>query len=265
MRLNKIQNNFRDLMLDHPDALHSPPEDLAAMFETGDIALPERLKIYRNNIVNTITDALADKLPTIEALVGREFLTLMARSFALENPPTGGCLNIYGAGFPEFIEGFELAKSLPYLPDMARLELSMNAAYYAADDTALTPQQLGAIAPEDLDDITLKPRAAVHLVDSKFPLLAIKDFCEKNKEGENNETLDISVPGQPIMVYRPALAVKLTPLGQDEFDMLSQLSEGRALGDAVETIIATYPDFDFAAFLQKHMALETFLPLTANK
>ena len=260
MQLNKVQSAFRDLMLDHPDALNAPDAELAAQFDEYGIALPEHLKIYRNNIVNSVTDALADKLPTIENLVGREFLEAMCRSFALKHPPQHGCLNSYGAGLPDFIKSFKPSESLPYLPDMAALELAMNTAYYAADDTALRAEALQTIAPEELPATHLNLRANIQIIRSDHPLLAIKEFCEGDQTGE----VDMNAQGTPIMVSRPTFSVQLVPLALDECAMLEQLAAGKALGEAAEHILTLHPEFDFSAFLFKHISLETFLAFNAN-
>ena len=258
MQLNDFQRRFKDLMLDHPKALDNPPEDLAAFCAEGDIPLPDRLKVYRNNIVGSLTDVMLTTLPIMENLVGKEFMEVMARSFILENPPTQGCLSLYGEGFAEFVEGFELAKSLPYLPDVARFELALNKSYYAQDDEALSAEALSAIAPEDLGDLELCVRNSVQLIQSPYPLTAIRDFCMDDERGDK---LDLNQGGDYIMVYRPQLDTQVIKLAEDEFEMLNNLMSGKTLGEAVENTLNTYPSFDFELFLQKHIILETFMGL----
>ena len=255
MQLNDFQNRFKTLMLDHPDTLASPPEDLAALLESGDINLSKRLSVYRNNIVGSLTDVMVAHFPLLDALVGREFMELMARSFILENPPQQGCLNLYGQGFDTFIENFELAKSLPYLSDVAAYEIAVNNAYHAQDDIPLKAGDLAAIAPEDLNDLTLKLRASVILIESKWPLLAIQDFCNQDVP---QGTLSLDQGRISLMVYRPHLESKSVKLDEDDFYMLSSLHDGHCLGEALDSTLNAYPDFDFQAFLQKHIALETF-------
>jgi len=262
MTLQKIQAQFKELMLDHPDALDSPAADFAALFEAGDIALPERLKVYRHNIVNSLTDSLKAKLPVMEKLVGDEFLSLMARSFVLDNPPDHGCLNTYGQGFAAFIDGFELAKSMPYLPDVARLELALNAAYYAPDQEALSAEDLAAIPPEELDSLALPLCGYVNLLRSKWPLLAIKEFCEaEDPEGK----LNLDQGGVQLMITRPALETKIVSLSAAEYELLQKLADGAVLGPAVESVLENHADFNFQDFLQKHIALETFVGFGANE
>ena len=253
MRLNKVQENFKNMMLDDPKALDAPPADFAAMFEEGSIPLPARLKVYRNNIVGSLTDLMLATFPTIEKLVGREFLEGMARSFILKHPPAQGCLSTYGAGFAEFIKSFKPAQSLPYLPDMARLEIAMNEAYYAPDDMALSP--------ENLSDTTLFPRSSVHLIASDYPLTAIREFCHSSDSGQ---APDIHSGGETLMVYRPHLESLIVTMPPDDFAMLSALSSGKTLGKATESTLESYPEFDLQGFLARHLKYETFCTSSAN-
>lgn len=261
MQLNEFQKQFKDLMLDHPDALLTPPEEIAAFCMEGDIPLPERLKVYRNNIVGSLSEVMLATFPILEKLVGKEFLEGMARSFILQNPPSGGCLSLYGEGFPEFIEGFEHAKPLPYLPDVARLELAMNKAHFAADDKPLTAEAIAAIAPDELGDTRFNTRDSVHLITSPYPLNAIREFC---LSGAGGDAPDMEQGGAPLMIYRPQFETEIVMLGTDEYLMLQKLQDGKALGEALEHVINTHQEFDFQAFLQKHLTLETFSALRAN-
>lgn len=258
MKLSAVQKRFTETMLDHPKVLDHPPEDLAAAFQTGDIPLPDRLKVYRNNIVGSLTDILLSGFPVIEALVGKDFFEGMARSFILKNPPTQGCLTFYGYGFAEFIEGFKPAESLPYLPDIARLEIAMNDAYYARDDGPLTGEALAGIAPEALADTVFPLRHAVQLLTSPYPLHAIRDFA---LSADQDGTLDLDAGGVSLMVDRENMDSRIVILQDDEFFALELMQGGSALGTAVEKALERFPDFDFQAFLQKHLALETFAAL----
>jgi len=94
-----------------------------------------RFAVYRNNLIVSLVDALADTYPVVQEMVGVEFFRAMAREFVRVQPPASPVLAHYGAGFAEFIEDFPPAADLPYLPDLARLELMRVEVYHAADDT----------------------------------------------------------------------------------------------------------------------------------
>lgn len=258
MRLNSIQERFKDLMLDHPKALNTPPSDLSDILETGDISLPDRLKVYRNNIVGSLTDVMVSSFPLIDKLTGREFMEGMARTFILENPPQSGFLNTYGRGFAEFIEGFEPASGLAYLPDVARLEIALNDSYYAADDEPLTAQQLEKVAPESLQSLNLKLRASSYLLHSNFPLTDIREFALS----EENPP-DLNKGSEHLLIIRPKLDTNIMKLGEAEFAFLENLANN-TLGEALQATLSSHETFDIQHTLNKHVQLETFLNLDAN-
>lgn len=245
-------------MLDHPKALDDPPGDFAALFESGDIPLPVRLSVYRNNIVGSLTDVMIASHPLLEKLVGHEFLEMMARHFVLENPPKHGCLSFYGAAFGTFIENYEPAKTMPYLPDMARLEIALNEAYYAPDDSPLSAKELAATPPESLE---LELRKSVRLIYSKYPLNDIRDFCITD---DPEKTMNIDTGGVKLMIYRPALDSIIVKLDEAEYAILDALERRTTLEDALKQTLEKHKGFDFQAFLQQHIKLETFCRMATN-
>jgi hypothetical protein len=251
MRLNKVQRYFREILLDQPQALQNPDTVFARVFVPGGIALPERLKVYRNNVMGNLTNALRRQFPVTEKLVGEEFFAFMARSYILQNPPPEGCLNEYGADFDVFIQNFEPAKSLPYLPDVAKFETALHAAYHAADDEALQAEDLVTIAPESLQ-LTL--RSSVRLIASDYPLTKIREFTLNADEG----TLDISGGGEFLLIFRPGIKVEIVTIDAASFAMLELIAQGKALAEALETTLNTHPSFDFPGFLQEHVSRGMF-------
>jgi hypothetical protein len=251
MQLSEIQEGFRKILLNQPAALETPPEDFAALFAAGDIPLPERLKVYRNNVVGSLTETMRAHFPLVEKLVGEDFFKMMARSYILARPPEGGCLNAYGADFDELIALLEPAKILPYLSDVARFEAALHAAYHAKDDEPLRAEDLATLKPEE---IRLVLRDSVRLVASAYPLRKIRDFCRDGADG----TLDISSGSESLLIYRPLLEVEIVPVGAASYRMLEEIAAGKTLGAALENTLLAHPDFDFPAFLQIHVSQGTF-------
>lgn len=103
-----------------------------------------RFRVYRNNVIVSLIDALADSFAVTCELVGEKFFREMARRYATARPPQSPLLAFYGADFPDFIESFLPAQGLPYLADVARLEYRRIVAYHAADVAAIGPEQIAA-------------------------------------------------------------------------------------------------------------------------
>lgn len=268
MQLSKAQAKFKDTMLAPPSRLDDLPKDVEDLFEHGGIDIGTRLKVYRNNIVGSLTDVMIASFPVIDTLVGREFFEGMARSFILENPPAHGSLTFYGSDFDKFISTFEPAKSLPYLADMAALEIAMNDSYYAADDTALDVNTLATLSPEELLSSRLELRSSAKLITSDYPLSAVRDYClAEASEEQTDETLtppDLGAGSEYILALRPRFAVDLVILTAEEYHMLDILRAGAPIEQALSSTLEAYPEFSFDNFLSRHFALETFCALTPN-
>lgn len=256
MRLNDIQKNFKDNMLQSVDGLEELDPSLRRLFVDNHISVEDRLKIYHNNVVGSVSSALCATFPVIEKLVGEDFLKSMARAFVFERAPHSACLHAYGEGFDAFIKSYEPAASLPYLADVATYEYAINTAYYAYDDEALSGDIFTNIADTDLETLTLSLRGSATLIESPYPLIEIKVFS-MNENAHDAPDLSQNYETR-LMVYRPALEVKIMPLEADEFFMLQRLHSGVALGEAVEKTLDLHPEFDFTAFLKKHIISETF-------
>jgi hypothetical protein len=251
MRLSEIQTRFKDLLLGHPAALDNVA--FGNVFEPGDIALSERLKVYRNNVMGNVGNAVINNFPLIEKLVGREFLTVMARQYVLENPPQSGHLTFYGSDFDQFISTYEAAKDLPYLADVARLEIAINASYHAFDDEALSADDLAAIPQSELENYNLKLRKSVFVMRSNYPLDDIRDLCLSSSE----QNIDLTTGGVALLVHRPELNVHVTKISDAEYEFLKALKI-KNLGDALADSLQIHADFDFQNARQRFMTLEIF-------
>ncbi len=250
MRLNEIQAQFKDMIL----APKNPGEAFVDIFEANDIPLSNRLDVYRNNVISGLGNALIANFPLLEKLVGRDFLSSMVHAYIIAHPPASGCLTFYGCNFDEFVAGFAPATHLPYLPDVARLEILGNQAYHAKDDEALSAQDIAAVPPEKLEYLELKCRDSVHLLQSSWPLHAIRAYCLDEKMNAP----DINSGGVCLLIHRPHLDVKIVEIPADEYKFLNGLKTLR-LGPAVAETIAAHPDFDFKNVLQRHMKFQLFL------
>lgn len=261
MPLNKFQTDFKELMLRPRAELSVENEAVTNTLISDHIHANDRLSIYHNNIIGSLSNVLCSTFPMIENLVGTNFLKEMARQFIFKNPPNSACLHHYGEGFDAFIKEYEPAANLPYLADVATLEFALNHAYYAQDDAPLPADALAQIPPESLAKTLLSPRASATLITSSYPLTDLRAFCLNDGEAP-----ELSAPTDcRLLIYRPKLEVKIIPLTKDEYAFLSNLQQGTPLGAALENVTDTYTTFDFAAFLQKHIALETFCATHPNE
>ncbi len=123
----------------------------------------KRFAVYRNNVHVGLVNALASRFPVTRRVVGAEFFTAMARVFVGQTKPRSPVLLTYGDDFPEFIAGFSPAAGLPYLPDVAQLEVLWSRAYHAADTPVLDHGDLANLSVERLlaENLPLAPGVGV--------------------------------------------------------------------------------------------------------
>ena len=110
----------------------------------------KRYNVYRNNVTVSLISALASIYPAVLRITGMEFFRAMARFYIRASPPTSPLLFEYGRDFPDFIDRYEYARSMPWLSDAARLERTWLDAYHAADMAPLALQTLAAIPADRL-------------------------------------------------------------------------------------------------------------------
>jgi hypothetical protein len=132
-----------------------------------------RFTVYRNNVAHGLIAALRQRFPVVERLVGAEFFGAMARVFVEANPPETPMLMTYGGALPGFLERFPPVARLPYLADVARLELARGRAYHAADDPPVALDALAAAAQADPEGLRLRLHPSVGLVASRWPAVSI--------------------------------------------------------------------------------------------
>lgn len=163
------------------DAGRAPPAGLQA-WNGSDPA--RRFAVYRNNVVVSLTQALADTFPVVKQLVGDDFFDAMAGVYLREQPPSSPVLAHWGDGFADWLTGFAPAHALPYLPDMARLERARVAAWQAADARALPEpalrKRLADAATLPLVRLVLHPSCRV--LRSRFDVHAL--WAAHQQEGD---------------------------------------------------------------------------------
>lgn len=230
------------------DALLNPGQPLPASITTWNGSDPAaRFAVYRNNVVVSLIDALADTYPVTQELVGEEFFRAMARLFVYAEPPRSRMLAFYGETFPAFIEQFPPAASVPYLADMARLEILRVRAYHAADIAGL-PTDAIALALADADglpNLLVELQPSVGLVRSQY---AVVSLWAAHQGAADISTVDPFV-SEHALVIRQALDVEVIRLNTGAADFIARLLQGQTLGCSTEQACQTHPDFDLPCVL----------------
>lgn len=158
---------FRDALLDParplPEGITDPQGNPA----------PKRFAVYRNNVTVGLAQALDQSFPVLRKLLGADFFAALARSFLRAHPPSSPVMMAYGDAMPDFLAAFEPVAHLPYLPDVARLEIAIRQSYHAADAAPLPLERFHDLTPGQLASARVTFAPALRLIRSAWPVHAI--------------------------------------------------------------------------------------------
>jgi hypothetical protein len=217
------------------------------VFGGGGGGLSPREQIYRNNVFISLTGALADVYPVVKRLVGEPFFNQLARRYMRSHPSRSGNLHDFGAGLPAFVSANRALETLPYLPDIARLEWACHEAFHAAE---LAPAGLARLS--EYSKVPVHP--SVRLVASRYPVLAI---WQANQD-DDPRVVDLDAGGDWLIVFRQGLECQILRSSAGELALLAALRAGTPLGRACEAAIAAEPELDLGAAMGRFVTCGFF-------
>lgn len=187
------------------------------------------IRVYRNNVRAAYLRVLHDTFPVIHRLVGEEFFRYLAHEYFHGHPATSPLVARYGDNFPEFLSAFEPAASLPYLPDVARLELAWLGSYHAAEADCTEPERFFALLAEASETWVFQLHPSVRLIKSPFPIHTI---WLHNKSGRT-EKLELPDTGECVVIKRPSHRVFTETVSEVIWSILQSLENGRQFNAAL--------------------------------
>jgi len=228
---------WREIESEFANALRTPDAAVPAAVSTIEgPASVKRFNVYRNNVAVSLTEALAAGYPVVKQLVGEQFFTGMACTYVSMHLPKSPVMLQYGADFPDFIENFTPASTVPFLADVARIECSWHTAYHAEDCDAISLEHLQAVAPECLDELCLRLHPSLQLLTSQWPAVSI---WQSHQTGENTAEALKHIPSdaEAALIVRPRWHVEVRAISPQAFQFFHALQMGTSLGDAAEPFV----------------------------
>lgn len=201
-----------------------------------------RYDVYRNNIATSLGEALTTGFPAVVKLLGEENFKTLAAIYLRAEPPESPRMIYYGAGFGDFLDGFDPLRKYPYLGDVARLEYALRQSYHAGDAPPLPAEAL-AIDPESLMAARIGLAPAVRLIRSRYPVVSIWAYNmvagSPKPQGTPEDALILRTEFDP--------EPHVLPPGGAEF--IAALMASETLATAYEAALARAGEFDLSQVL----------------
>lgn len=202
----------------------------------------KRFSVYRNNVAVSLTEALGQAFPVLSRIVGQEFFDALAGVFLRSHPPQTPLMMFYGAEMPSFLSSFPPVEHLPYLADVARLELAIREGYHAEDASPIDAATLQSLSVDVLMASRISLAPAVKILRSDWPLHAI--YLANTRP----DAPPVSPGAQDVLLTRQEFDPKVSLLGAGEVDFIGCLLQGKTFGAAFEAASQSQ-GFDLSALL----------------
>lgn len=202
----------------------------------------ERFSVYRNNVFYSLRNALADLYPTVKKLVGENFFNGTAHLYLQQNPPAKAAMVYFAWNFPEFLSRFEHTQNLPYLHDIAKLELARHQSYHAKDAANLDAAFFATIAADTFEHSRFALHPSIQFMHSAFPILTI---WQANQGEDDGDTIDLNEP-QYLITVRIDYAVHTIEVDPASYCFYQALSQACTIYEAASITHKQYPNSDIS-------------------
>ncbi|EHI5142941.1 putative DNA-binding domain-containing protein [Vibrio alginolyticus] len=233
MNLATLQSQFAKAL--HYQALGEDC-DIASDTFTAD----ERMQIYRNNFIVSLSEVLSATYPMVEALLGEECFEQIARQHVLSYPLEEGNVVHYGEGFQDTIMQFsQVIAQAPYSPEVTRFEwridLARQAQYEQSNAAELKPLALlGEVSEERQPTLVLHLKKGCRSFDSNY---AVFDLFSAIQTGQF-EQLNINQLQQGVISIQANGEALCHALDADVFQLLQCLEQKQSLSEIPEVLLA---------------------------
>ena len=245
--LLELQRALCSALLSAPNAA-VPPGILANGIDPA-----ARLDIYRSNVIGNLTGALKLTFPAVERLVGAEFFAAVAARFLAVAPPAKPNLYDWGSEFPAFLASFPPAASLPYLPDVARLEWAVGRALHAAEAPVIGLLDLAELAANNQAGVCFRSHPSVSPLALSHPAYQIWQAVLAGDDAALSG-IDTGSGGEWLLVHRARDGIDVMRLSPAGLRFAGALCSGVALADA----LAVTKDENATALLAEFLARGLF-------
>ncbi len=147
---------------------------------------------------------------------------------------------------------------MPYLPDIARLDWALNAAFHSPAEPRLGVADLAAIMVEQLPGMSVSLAPGASVIRSIYPIDRIWAAAQP---GASNETVELASGGARLLVLRRPDDAGFVALGTGEANFLEALAVDHTLEEASAMALSAEAVFDLSPTFARLLALQAFAAL----
>ncbi|MBB1464493.1 putative DNA-binding domain-containing protein [Vibrio sp. SG41-7] len=189
----------------------------------------QRIQIYRNNFVISLSEVLAATYPLTEMLVGEECFQQMARLHVLSYPSTSGDVSGYGKHFEQTIQAFPaVIEAAPYLAEVALYEWQKDSLVRCVSESHVDQRLLSRLADvpqEQRGALVFHLKDSITLINSSYTIIALEQAIYQ----QQLDGLDINQPEFGVLIRAENSQIESHRLTQESHQLLTELQSGQTL------------------------------------
>lgn len=229
----------------------SDADALPVLQQVGERAA-QGLSAYRANAGALAERALGAVFPTVQAMLGADDFSHLAREFRRARPPERGDMGEWGDDLPGWLEAHGAFADWPYLGDGARLDLAVHRCERAAD-AELDGASFGLLESIDPAQLRIVLMPGTAALPSVWPLATIHRAHAMRDDADAAAAAFAEVRaalaaqrGEPVVVMRSGWRAQVHAVDAPTLAWTQSLLDGVPLGRALAQADA---GFDFTAWL----------------
>jgi hypothetical protein len=217
----------------------------------AEVAPEASLAIYQSSVANAHEQALRDIYPVCAALVGDDCFRAVARESARSHPSADPDLARVGDALPELVPTLAFLDGVPYLADVARLELAWHRAWTRPDPPAGgDPERIAEAVSAAPERHRFRLPPSLELVASPHPILEIWQAHQLG--GEEELALDLGPEPTPsrLVVWRRDSELRMDRVESGLWPLLESIARGEPVAAQLQ-LYALEADHDVEGLLQQ--------------
>ncbi len=235
--LEEIQNGFQKAILEGDKSILTQIPDTPK--EKNDVLLG----IYQYAYSARLIEFLENDYPQLHAYLGDEQFDQLCRAYIAETPSHTPNARWYGNELPIFMENSSIWSEQLQLPELARLEYSLNIVFDASDEPLLRLDDLAQIPPEQWPSLVFSPVQATRRLEMETNVTDIWNALVTDQAPPDVQGL--ADPLQ-VLVYRDDQQSSFRSMSYEEAMMWDKMAAGVPFGVLCE-LMATWGGEDDAA------------------